>query len=918
MTLKSEAIKAYLNVKTHPDLATLYHKGMEVQVNVGQGKGARIDAGSAQGKSSTAFSDGVETWRAFRIPSKAMSEPVDNDGAINWNFDEHVEGIGMTGWDWQKKQSIWVAYDFDAMLGHSEKHSRKLSEAEMQGVHDTVTKLPFVTLRRSTSGRGLHLYVFLEPIETLNHTEHAALARAILSYMSGLTGVNFSDKVDVCGSNMWVWHKKMYNQDGTRNAGLSLIRQGEVFKASKVPTNWRDHLTVVTRKSTRTVPRIEGVPTGAFEELSGQRAKVLLDEEHKAFVNWLNEKGYPGSWDSDNHMLITHTHYLKLAKEYLILPGNQKVRGEFETNSTGRNEGHDINCFMFPTKGGSWAVRRYGHGVQEHKIWIQDGKGWTRTYFNRELTLMDVARLFDGIETEQGGYQFPSVAVGKDALKKLGIIFDTAGWIDTRIMKVKEHKGDYKVVVTIPYTQGDKANEMPGWIPERGQYRRIFSNPRSGVQDEAASLGDYDDMVRHIISENGEDLGWVVSTEDGTWRHEPVNHVKLFLVSKGIGKKDLEIILGQAISQAWVIVNKPFEPEYPGDRQWNRSSARFKVVPTLDGETLSFPTWMKVFDHCGRSLDRDIQNHQWCKDNGITTGGEYLKLWFASLIRYPRQPLPYLAFFGPQDSGKSTIHEAFCQLILDGGYMDGAIALNSQSNFNGELQDSILCTLEETDLRNKIVYQKVKDWVTSALISIHIKGQTPYKAPNFTHWIQCVNDRDFIPVFSGDSRIVISFVESIPDDQKIPKRDLWTLLTKEAPDFLAALLATEIPDSKDRLMVPVVRTADKVAAEFSSMDAVQQFVNQFCFRIPGTTVSQDALHKAFIEWIGLEEAHNWGKIKFGKSMPQDIPKGRISLTGTQLIYYGNLTLDKEALTTPRWISCGTFMQREGNAKSTSS
>lgn len=1226
MVLKSDAIKAFLNAKGQPDLAALYHKGMEVQVNVLQGDGQRIDAGQFGSKAVIAFTDNVETWTAFRIPRKAMSEPEDNDGPQKWDFDKHVEGIGMTGWDWQKKRSIWFAYDFDAMTGHSERHTKKLKDTELQDIHDTVMKLPFVTLRRSTSGKGLHLYVFVEPtIEVANHTEHAAMARAVLSYMSGLTGFNFIDKVDICGSNMWVWHRKNYNRqpDGTlvQNDGLKLIKQGDILPASRVPCDWKDHAAVISRRTNRVVPRMNGVTSDQFEELSGQRAKVRLDEGHVALINWLNDRNCPGHWQADQHMLIAHTFNLAQAHKALGL------RGEFHTLSTGKDEGFDINCFSgdteiitrkgvvtlreaaevgqadllvwngkdwvwqnapvksfgvqktlplqfgngsvvrttnnhqwlwmhkgqirpdrkftyeltedktelpiaqrklpvpdreaiahgfvygdgnryrvtktkdhyatnvvffgekdaifnlvsefgsisfvnheeygrlntvrnlpenwkdlpenptpeyafgfilglltadgfvhgpycsiqqsderevvetirklavhaglyarpvragtpgsfanakqpwlfsfstynmteghlirkdqkqrfrvnkrsrcttpsfigqvdreeevfcavvpqnhnftlangvtsgncfaFPIKGGAWAIRRYGTGTGEHKYWVQDGRGWTRCYLNRDLSLSDVARLFDAIEIESGGYQFEKARIGTEALKRLGIDVQLPDWINPRVMKVKEHRQDYKIVCMIPTVQGDIGTEMQGWANERGHYRRIFNNPRAGIADEQVALADYDDMVRHIISENGEDLGWVVSTEDGTWRHEPVNHVKLLMTARSIGKKDIEIILGQAISNAWVVVNQPFQPEYPGDRQWNRSSARFKIAPTLDGEALSFPTWLRITDHCGRSLDTAIADHSWCKANGITTGGQYLRLWFASLIRHPQAPLPYLAFYGPQDSGKSTIHEAFCQLILDGGYMDGAMALVSQGNFNGELQDSILCTLEEVDLRNKVVAQRMKDWVTSAQISVHIKGQTPYKAPNYTHWIQCVNDRDFIPVFQGDTRVVVSYVDSIPDEEKIPKRELWTTLAKEAPDFLAHLLALDIPDSRDRLMLPVVKTSDKVAAEYASLTPVEQFFKDFTFRVPGAYTSIDEMHKAFENEVGIAEAANWGKIKFKKAAPQDIPCGRISGINSQLQYFGNVSLRKDATPGARWINSGTFMRREG-------
>lgn len=904
--LKSEAIKKFLEVKSHPDLAKLYNKGMEVQVNAAMDEGRRIEMGGPGQKSGFAFTDGIETWRAFRIPKKAMSEPEDNDGEMMWNLEKHVEGIGMTGWDWQSKMSRWVAYDFDSMMGHSDKHQKKLTEAQLLEVQNVVTGLPFVTLRRSTSGKGLHLYIFLDPIETATHTEHAALARAILAYISGITGFNFADKVDICGGNMWVWHRKMLGTDG-----LTLIREGGIFPKERIPGNWREHLSVISKKTTRVIPSIDGIGAEAFQELSGCRSKIQLDADHLKLINWLNDRNCPGWWCPDNHMMITHTYHLKEAFDDKSLG----IKGEFQTVSSGREAGFDINCFMFPMKGGAWAVRRYGQGTHESKTWVQDGKKWTRCYFNRELTLDDVARLYDAVELEGGGYQFPSCYKGLEALDKIGIKFTLPEWIKNRVLKVKEARNDYKILCLIPCLDADSKHEMPQWIEERKLYRRLFNNPIAGANDDSVVLGDFDDMVRHIISENGEDLGWVISTDDGNWRLEPLHNVRLFLISKGIGKKDIDIILGRSVNQAWRVVNKPFEPEYPGDREWNRSSARFKISPTLDGEALSFPTWQKVLNHCGESLNEPIKEHPWCKANGINTGADYLKLWLASLVKYPQQPLPYLAFYGPQDSGKSTFHEAFCQLILDGGYMDGALALDNQSNFNGELQDAIFITLEEVDLRQKRIYAKVKDWVTSAQITIRAMYQTPVKLPNYTHWVQCVNDRDFIPVFAGDTRVTVMFVDSIPDDQKIPKRDLWTLLQKEAPDFLASLLATDIPDSKDRLMVPCVRTSDKTAAEFSSMNPVEQFFAAEVKEIPGACLNQEDLYQKFLGWIGPDEAMHWGKIKFGKSIPQHIPRGRISGatkpggSPDQTIFIGNVSFTNVP-PSKKWISAGIMMKRE--------
>jgi hypothetical protein len=152
MLRRSQAIKNFLGKNTHADLASLYNAGMEVQVNMAQDGGQRVEVGDRK----FAFTDGITTWNSFRMPSKAMSDPVENDGFVKYDFDAHVEGIGLTGWDWKERVSRWVTFDFDAMLGHSDAHTKKLSEHEMMEVQNVLTSLPYVTLRKSTSGRGLH------------------------------------------------------------------------------------------------------------------------------------------------------------------------------------------------------------------------------------------------------------------------------------------------------------------------------------------------------------------------------------------------------------------------------------------------------------------------------------------------------------------------------------------------------------------------------------------------------------------------------------------------------------------------------------------------------------------------------------------------------------------------------------------
>ncbi|MDE1971292.1 MAG: hypothetical protein KGI50_07000, partial [Patescibacteria group bacterium] len=239
MVMRTVAIKNFLALRTHPDLAALYNHDMEVQVNVGQCGGQKVD-GEYNGVKWLGWSDGITTWKPFRIPWNASTSPTYEDSEIHYDLDKYAEGIGLTGWDWKSKLSRWCAYDFDAITGHSERHQKKLSNEELKQLKDAVSLIPWVTVRSSTSGSGLHLYVFLQtPVPTITHTEHAALARAILGLMSAMSGQDLQAKIDACGQNMWIWHKKMI---GT--SGLTVLKSG--IPLDKVPPNWRDHLDVVS------------------------------------------------------------------------------------------------------------------------------------------------------------------------------------------------------------------------------------------------------------------------------------------------------------------------------------------------------------------------------------------------------------------------------------------------------------------------------------------------------------------------------------------------------------------------------------------------------------------------------------------------------------------------------------------------
>ena len=754
MPTKTEAVKRFLNQKTHDDLAGLYNHDMECQVNVAQDTGECI-AGDYKGKKWRGYTDSITTWKTFRIPYHANTSPEYTDLEIKFPLEEHVEAIGMTGWDWKAQASKWVAFDFDSIIGHKQ----GCTEKELEQIKTDISNIEWVTIRKSTSGRGLHAYVFLNNISTENHNEHAALGRSILGKMSALIGYDLSSKVDICGQNMWVWHRKMVDTDG-----LSLIKQGEVLY--DIPPNWRDHIQVITGKRRRNLPQdiIEQSTEDVFEELAGQCLKVPLDKDHHKLIIYLKDNDALWWWDADRHMLVTHTIYLQEAKKDLAL------KGYFKTAATGKDKGNDHNCFLFPMRHGAWTVRRFSPGAQEDSSWSQDGAGWTRSYLNREPDLATICKAFGGLEDPSGGFIFREAEVATKAMEHLGIYPEVDVALNGREVKLKQHK-DGRIIMEVDRQPHDLADKMQGWLA-KGQkpWTKIYNNPTNVLSE--PEINNYDDMVRHIVTVSHEDYGWMIKS-DGNWHTEPLAHIRPALGSLGLSGKDITGILGSSIFRCWTKVNKPFQSEYPGDREWNRDAAQLRFTPTSNKEKLNYSTWLKLLNHCGSGLDEAIKSNGWCKANGILTGADYLKIWVASLFQEPTEPLPYLFFYGPQNSGKSIFHEAL-SLLLTKGYIRADAALTNTGGFNAEIEGGIICVVEETDLRkNKNAYNLIKDWCTARELLIHQKMRTPYHVKNTSHWIQCMPKDTWILTSEGSKQIsdIINKPATVIVDGKSYKTD---------------------------------------------------------------------------------------------------------------------------------------------------
>ena len=235
---------------------------METQINVS------TNGEPVEGRTNT-YSDGQFTWWNIRMPKNANSEPEWNDYQLSWPLDLYAEGIGTTGWNYIDRASMSVGFDFDSIAGHG----TGLSVDQLESIKQAVTRLDYVTVRRSTGGAGLHLDVLLSSIPTRNHTEHAKLAKLILEKMSRDANFDFSLGLDVCGGNMWIWHRKMT----LLNGGLSPIKDAtRVLSEHDLPCDWKD--------------RIKSEPRPIQPSNANPASGELLAQAMKYAADWGNAK----------------------------------------------------------------------------------------------------------------------------------------------------------------------------------------------------------------------------------------------------------------------------------------------------------------------------------------------------------------------------------------------------------------------------------------------------------------------------------------------------------------------------------------------------------------------------------------------------------------------------------------------------
>ena len=840
---RTEAIFNFLQSQPY-DIGKLYTENMEVQVNVAQGDGEIIH-GKFKGINWQGYSDGINNWKHFRIPYNANSEPTYTDTEIKFDLSKHTEAIGMTGWDWKNKKSLWIGFDFDSIISHKE----GLSGEELDDIKRRLGTIPFVSLYSSTGGIGLHIYIMLNLQEVVKtHTEHAALARALLAKCSGLSGLNLEARIDALGGNMWVWHRNATKES------YKLIKQGSIL--SDCPTGWREYLNIVTRRTLQVTGESEIVAARYTEKLSDQHLKVL---------RWFESSNSYWQYRDEKQMLVCHTFDLKRCHKALNLVGI------FETLSTGKDQGHDQNCYAFPCTDGAWIIRRHTRGVTEHSSWFKDTGGWTTSYYNRRPNFKISAKSIGGIETDKG-FNFDSRGHAAESLRNLNIDLKIPLGMNNRPTSIEQMK-DGKLKITIPLAEHDEPPD--GWVKKKKNWEKIVYNENT-IEDIELP----DNLLRHITTDLAE-YGWFIQTRKN-WVQECKSNIVSVMISRGFKRDRIDCILGLAVTNHWVLVNKPFQPEYPGNREWNKYGAQFRFEPK-EGD---HPTWDRIFKHIGESLNETLKTNKWAQYTRNINGELYLRAWCAALFQTPTEPLPYLFLCGGQNTGKSCFHECLSRLFTT-GYCRADRALTNQSGFNGEVANAVLCIIEETNLSKKgPASDRIKDWVTGKTISIRDLYRTSYEMPNHTHWIQCANSREYCPILPGDTRITVLTVGKI--ESEIPKQQILELCEKEAPAFLYTLLNFELPKPDGRLAIPVIETIDKLDIMEDNRDSLEVFIDECVYVAPGYKVLLNEFYTRFDAWLSPQEKPLWNSRRLGKAI--QYPKGRAGGNGN--VFIGNISFTK--------------------------
>jgi len=798
-----------------------------------------VHPGSAETEEgSKVWTDGEQEWSNHRWPYKAGSNPSYRDKTLRFDPSTHVSRVGTTWWNWEKKRSIAVAFDID-MEGDHAPSTTTVTDTELDAVVDRLKKLPFVTLIRSTGGKGVHVYVFFNESDrpiAHHHGEHTDVALATLALMNEKAEYNFNQHMDVKGVVFWFWS----DTSPAKHPGFSLIQEAtESIGAADIAQYRGQNL----KKPTTTVKVYGFNDSGqpADGEVEGNGYKVYpLDDEHKSILMSLEKTGFTFMWNAEFNMAHTHTCALKEVFEQRKAEG-RPLRGIFETVSQGTDKGKP-NCYITPRPNGVFQVKRFGNSTGEHPSWnTKDGSTWC--YFNQDVDIDSIFRRFC--------QKFDNTSKGKKFIfepSKLKEAMEAAGHEFNHPLQ-----GAVQVFEKADGTFFAKTEEtIAGW--KQGKDGCTLTLPVVASQEvrTMSILEEVDDIARVLITDMNDMYGYAAATNKGWVVNKGLEFASPML-KKRFGK-DIEDVKSTINENPWTLTCQPFKKEYLPNRVWNKNAPQLAIEPA--SENGPHPHWDMIYEHLGKSLDEAVKNTIWCQQWGLQSGADYLRCWMAALIVDAMEPLPYLFFYGPQNSGKSIFHESASLLFTRGAVHSAKDALTNPSGFNYEIANCVLGFIEEKDLSHikDTAYSRMKEWVTGRTITITEKGKTPYSQVNFLKMVQMANSPTACPMEDGDTRITALAV-SILGDKQIPKGLMEKRLKDEAPYFLRTLLQTHLPETPERLRVPMLSSRDKQDLEAMNQKPWEAFAADNLVTCEGHLIKFTDFHREYIKFCTLNNLH---------------------------------------------------------------
>ena len=815
MTRTREAIGNFLSnrVSHSPYLLPRYTTDLETQIMCSSDGEPGDDPG-------TYTADG-EVWGNKRWPYQAGTDPSYGDPEIKFSPAARVDRVGTTWWDYVNKRSVAVGIDIDSSDGHAETTNTNHKE-QIDGIIEKLNGLDYVTIVRSTGGKGIHVYVFFDQSNlppAKNHHEHTIVARKTLELISQDIGYPLKDHVDCVGSVFWIWAKS--SPQG--HPGFSLVKEGVPLDSGRLAT-----INLPT-------PTVRGRSQVDFEV-------VQLDDRHKEILEAVSAQPYYFNVRSDMNLIHTHTCAIRDA-----IAGGLKILGTFETNSNG-DDPQTPNCFLAPQAKGIFRVYRFGQAQHEPNWEFKGGKNFCTLNDAPSVQEQIVKHAYKKIA---GRYHLSTEAIHEIAAtmgESLGPNLPKDVWAIFTPTEVtlcaKMEKGPSAEVIRQLKAQGIEPHpEVPeGWSVEGDLLVRVLK-PTVEVRTLDDRLLAKSDELYRCIEQGGKPQGWCFKKADGNWSFMD-NRTQVEKNAKvRIGTDFYERALTVMSERPWNVEVTPFAPEYPGNRTWNTNAPGLKVEPAESGG--DHPHYDMVLEHIGSELDTPVLASEWCRKGNITTGADYLRCWLACLIHHTDQPLPYLFLVGPQNSGKSVFHE-MCKYLFSGGTASAGGAL--VNNHNEELDGCFLVNVEERDLSDKRAgaYAKIKEWVTARELNIHAKYKKPYDTKNYLHFVQTANNTTFLPMEDGDTRVVAIDVPALT--KVMPKSVMEKHFEREAPRFLRTLLNTVVPPPVDRLRIPTLKTETKELMERRAMSPLMNFSTDSMFARDGQKIEIGELVSAFKKW----------------------------------------------------------------------